>query len=54
MPREPLPRRLDPARLEATIAAFNDAVSKVERTVQEKFAGMTAGMGLPPGFKMPF
>lgn len=35
-------------------AAVNDAVHKVERTVQEKFSGMTSGMGLPPGFKMPF
>jgi len=30
-------------------AAFNDAVHKVERTVQEKMGGLTAGMGLPPG-----
>ncbi|MGI9272298.1 MAG: YbaB/EbfC family nucleoid-associated protein [Woeseiaceae bacterium] len=36
------------------IAAFNDAVRKVETTVQEKFSGMTAGMGLPPGMKLPF
>lgn len=36
------------------IAAFNDAVRKVETTVQEKFSGMTAGMGLPPGIKLPF
>ena len=36
------------------VAAFNDAVSKVEQTVQEKFAGMTAGMGLPPGMNLPF
>lgn len=36
------------------IAAFNDAVRKVESTVQEKFSGMTAGMGLPPGMKLPF
>jgi len=35
-------------------AAFNDAVRKVEATTQEKLGGMTAGMGLPPGFKMPF
>ncbi len=35
-------------------AAFNDAVRKVETTTQEKLGGMTAGMGLPPGFKMPF
>ena len=36
------------------IAAFNDAVAKVERTVQEKFAGLTSGMSLPPGMNLPF
>ena len=36
------------------IAAFNDAIRKVETTVQEKYSGMTAGMGLPPGLKLPF
>ncbi len=35
-------------------AAMNDAVRKVAQTVQEKMGGLTAGMGLPPGFKMPF
>ncbi len=35
-------------------AAFNDAIRKVESTVQEKFSGMTAGMALPPGLKLPF
>jgi DNA-binding YbaB/EbfC family protein len=35
-------------------AAFNDAVRKVEKTVQEKFSGMASGMGLPPGMKLPF
>mgnify|MGYP001816713502 CR=1 FL=1 len=35
-------------------AAFNDAIQKVEKTVQEKFSGMTSGMGLPPGLKLPF
>jgi DNA-binding YbaB/EbfC family protein len=35
-------------------AAFNDAVRKAESTSQEKMAGVTAGMPLPPGFKMPF
>jgi DNA-binding YbaB/EbfC family protein len=35
-------------------AAFNDALRKVEKTVQEKYAGMTSGMGLPPGMKLPF
>ena len=36
------------------VAAFNDAVNKVEQTVQEKFSGMTAGMSLPPGMNLPF
>jgi len=35
-------------------AAFNDAVRKAEATTQEKMAGMTAGLPLPPGFQMPF
>jgi DNA-binding YbaB/EbfC family protein len=35
-------------------AAMNDAVRRVESTVQERMAGVTAGMPLPPGFKMPF
>jgi DNA-binding YbaB/EbfC family protein len=35
-------------------AAMNDAVRRVETTVQERMAGVTAGMPLPPGFKMPF
>jgi DNA-binding YbaB/EbfC family protein len=36
------------------VAAFNDAVRRVEATVQEKFSGMTAGLSLPPGMKLPF
>jgi DNA-binding YbaB/EbfC family protein len=35
-------------------AAFNDAVAKVEKTVQEKFSGLTSGMSLPPGMNLPF
>lgn len=35
-------------------AAVNDAVNRVGETKQEKMAGMTAGMTLPPGFKLPF
>ena len=35
-------------------AAVNDAVRRVEATVQEKMAGFAAGMGLPPGMKLPF
>jgi DNA-binding YbaB/EbfC family protein len=35
-------------------AAFNDAVRRVETTTQEKMAGFTAGLNLPPGMKLPF
>jgi len=35
-------------------AAFNDAARRADQTAQEKMAGVTAGMPLPPGFKMPF
>ena len=37
-----------------TVAAINDAVRKVEQTVQDKFAGMASGLNLPPGMKLPF
>ena len=35
-------------------AAVNDAVRQVERTSQDKMSGMTAGMNLPGGMKLPF
>jgi nucleoid-associated protein EbfC len=35
-------------------AAVNDAVRQVEKTVEEKMSGLTSGMGLPGGFKLPF
>jgi DNA-binding YbaB/EbfC family protein len=35
-------------------AAFNDAARKVDATVAERMSGVTAGLGLPPGFKLPF
>ena len=35
-------------------AAVNDAVRKAEATAQEKMGGLTAGMQLPPGMKLPF
>ncbi len=35
-------------------AAVNDAVRKVERFSTEKMAGMTQGLNLPAGFKLPF
>src|SRR5215475_5516940 len=33
-------------------AAVNDAVRRVESTVQEKMASVTAGLPLPPGMKL--
>lgn len=45
----------DPEMAEDLIAAaFNDAVNKINAASQEKMAGATAGMQLPPGFKLPF
>jgi DNA-binding YbaB/EbfC family protein len=35
-------------------AAVNDAVRKAEATAQEKMASISAGLPLPPGFKLPF
>ena len=35
-------------------AAVNDAVRRVEATTQEKMSGLTMGMPMPPGFKLPF
>src|SRR5277367_5591964 len=36
------------------VAALNDAVHKVAARSQEKYAGLMAGMNLPPGMKLPF
>ena len=36
------------------VAALNDTLRKVDRTVQDKLGGMTAGLGLPSGLKLPF
>jgi nucleoid-associated protein EbfC len=35
-------------------AAFNDAARQVEATIAEKMGGVSAGLGLPAGFKLPF
>jgi nucleoid-associated protein EbfC len=35
-------------------AAVNDAVRKAELATQDKMAGVTGGMAMPPGFKLPF
>ena len=36
------------------IASFNDAVRKVESTIQKKYSGMATGIPMPPGMKLPF
>ncbi|MBE0510842.1 MAG: YbaB/EbfC family nucleoid-associated protein [Gammaproteobacteria bacterium] len=35
-------------------AAVNDAVRQLEQTSQERMSGLTAGMNLPAGMKLPF
>jgi nucleoid-associated protein EbfC len=35
-------------------AAFNDGVAKVAAIKQDKMSGLTGGMDLPAGFKLPF
>ena len=35
-------------------AAINDAVRKVEELSRERMSGLTAGLSLPPGLKLPF
>ena len=45
----------DPEMLEDLVTvAMNDAVAKVEAATQERYAGMTGGLGLPAGLKLPF
>lgn len=36
------------------IAAHADARAKIEGVMAEKMKALTGGLGLPPGFKMPF
>ncbi len=36
------------------ITAHEDARKKSERLMEEKMQGMTAGLALPPGMKLPF
>ncbi len=36
------------------VAATNDAKAKVEAQVAQKMGELTGGLGLPPGFKLPF
>ncbi len=35
-------------------AAINDAVRRVEQLNKDKMGGVTGGMNMPDGFKMPF
>jgi DNA-binding YbaB/EbfC family protein len=35
-------------------AAVNDAVNRVASTTAERMSGMTSGLNLPPGMKLPF
>ena len=45
----------DPEMAEDLIAAaVNDAVNKIATFSKSKLGGVTAGMNLPAGFKMPF
>ncbi len=45
----------DPEMAEDMVtAAVNDAVNKVAEASQEKLGGVSSGMNLPPGFKLPF
>ena len=45
----------DPEMVEDLVAAaVNDATRRVEEASKEKMSGLTGGMGLPPGMKLPF
>ena len=45
----------DPEMTEDMLAAaINDAVNKVAEASREKLGGVSSGMNLPPGFKLPF
>jgi nucleoid-associated protein EbfC len=45
----------DPEMAEDLVAAaINDAVNKVAEASKNRLGGVTAGLNLPPGFKMPF
>ena len=35
-------------------AAINDAARKIDAASQDKMSGLSAGLGLPPGLKLPF
>ena len=44
----------DKEMIEDLLAAVNDAVRRVEQVTQEKMSGLTAGLNLPGGLKLPF
>jgi DNA-binding YbaB/EbfC family protein len=53
--------RIDPGAIgdvemaeDLIVAAFNDAVAKINAVSQEKMGAATAGMPVPPGMKLPF
>lgn len=52
------PEAVDPDDIEMLedliAAAVNDAVRRGEQVSQERMAGFTAGLNLPPGMKLPF
>ena len=35
-------------------AAVNDAVNRIAEKTQQSMSGLTSGLGLPPGMKLPF
>ncbi len=49
---------IDPEEIEVLedllVAAFNDAVTKVEEVITKEMQAVTAGLPLPPGVKLPF
>jgi hypothetical protein len=45
----------DPEMAEDLVAAaINDTVNKIAAASQQRMGEVTGGMGLPPGFKLPF
>ena len=50
------PSLLDDAEMleDIVTAAVNDAVNRIATAMQDKMSGVTGGLSLPPGFKMPF
>jgi len=50
------PGLLDDSELleDVVTAAVNDAVNRVNEAKQEKMSGLTMGLPLPPGLKLPF